>query len=84
MNIYPAHIEEARVEDSRAGFHQTQYGSIEVFWADGGHEDSVFEDLFPGSGWYWWAGLPGCLPDSDPHGPFSSSIRAYYDAIGDE
>tara|TARA_R110002110_G_scaffold399177_1_gene614946 strand:+ start:192 stop:437 length:246 start_codon:yes stop_codon:yes gene_type:complete len=27
-------------------------------------------------GFYWWACMPGCLPDSDPHGPFASEQEA--------
>ena len=26
-------------------------------------------DLFE-PGWYWWAIFPGCIPDSEPSGPF--------------
>lgn len=22
--------------------------------------------------WYWWSCFPGCLPDSDPIGPFAT------------
>jgi hypothetical protein len=32
------------------------------------------------AGWYWWACLPGCLPDSDPHGPFETEEEAIEDA----
>ena len=28
------------------------------------------------SGWYYWACLPGCLPDSDPSGPFDTEDEA--------
>lgn len=31
-------------------------------------------------GWYWWACFPGCLPDSDPVGPFDSESEALADA----
>ena len=33
-------------------------------------------------GWYWWSCFPGCLPDSDPSGPFPSPTRACEDALG--
>ena len=33
-----------------------------------------------GTGWYWWACLPGCLPDSDPSGPFDTKAEAMADA----
>lgn len=32
------------------------------------------------SGWYWWSCFPGCLPDSDPIGPFPNMFRAIRDA----
>lgn len=31
-------------------------------------------------GWYWWSCLPGCLPDSDPTGPFATEAEALADA----
>ena len=36
------------------------------------------------AGWYWWSCCPGCLPDSDPMGPFTSPTRAAEDALGDD
>lgn len=36
-----------------------------------------------GAGFYWWSCLPGCLPDSDPHGPFDTEEEAIEDARGD-
>jgi hypothetical protein len=38
-------------------------------------------------GWYYWWCQPGCLPDSDPYGPYSSERQAWlavYDELGDE
>jgi hypothetical protein len=32
------------------------------------------------SGWYWWPCFPGCLPDSDPSGPFDTEELAIADA----
>ena len=32
------------------------------------------------AGWYWWACLPGCLPDSEPSGPFTTESEALADA----
>lgn len=26
-------------------------------------------------GWFYWYCLPGCLPDSEPFGPFSSEAE---------
>lgn len=31
-------------------------------------------------GWYWWSCFPGCLPDSDPIGPFDTETEAVADA----
>jgi len=31
-------------------------------------------------GWYWWRCFPGCLPDSDPVGPFVTAEEALFDA----
>lgn len=40
--------------------------------------DDDDEPLEPG--FYWWACMPGCLPDSDPQGPFESEQEAIDDA----
>lgn len=32
------------------------------------------EEMSPG--WYYWSCFPGCLPDSDPIGPFDSADAA--------
>lgn len=34
-------------------------------------------------GWYWQFCFPGCLPDSDPVGPFDTEAEAIADAQGD-
>ncbi len=28
------------------------------------------------AGWYWWTCLPGCLPDSEPDGPYDTEEEA--------
>ena len=33
-----------------------------------------------GSGWYYWFCLPGCMPDSEPMGPFETEAEALEDA----
>lgn len=35
-------------------------------------------------GWYWWACLPGCLPDGDPTGPFDTEELAIADGVEQE
>lgn len=75
-----------------AGYHSFRdvddaaYGSFEVFYAD--HDlvqdwNANIDKWSEGyrAGWYWHACLPGCLPDGDPMGPFTSSRAAYRDAL---
>lgn len=40
-------------------------------------EDTPWEDL---AGWYYWYCLPGCLPDSEPCGPFATEAEALREA----
>jgi hypothetical protein len=96
MIIGTVRIEESKVYDSHAGFHQfhtdeTQepYGSFEVFWHDGDHmveqdedDDMPLDDWRDAEqpGWYWVAGFPGSLYDSEPTGPFAYSQQAHQDA----
>ena len=88
--------EEAKVFDSREGFHQfhadeTQepHGSFQVFWDDsdipfGNDPQNARNYGSDGEtvkpGWYWWPCFPGCLPDGDPIGPFASSRQAHKNA----
>ena len=44
-----------------------------VFWND--DDDEPFSP-----GFYWWSCLPGCLPYSDPIGPFDTEQEAIDDA----
>ena len=58
-----------------------EYGSFQVFFgAIGTWTDETGEQHETGSGWYWWACFPGCLPDSDPIGPFETEQAAIDDA----
>lgn len=34
----------------------------------------------PADGWYYWHCFPGCMPDSEPYGPFDSAELALADA----
>ena len=86
MRIGTVRAEEAKVFDDYAGYHSFHdedgetYGRFEVFW----HEpdlNSEYDCCFWGKpGWYWWSCFEGCLPDSEPVGPFSTSLRAMCDA----
>jgi hypothetical protein len=51
--------------------------AIEVFFAD----EELARPLGGCSGWYWWECYPGCLPESDAFGPFTTGYRALKDAI---
>jgi hypothetical protein len=93
MIIGTVRVEEARIYDSFAGYHpfhaeetQEPCGSLEVFWIESGLTGKPAHDEWEGTtylagGWYWQAGFPGCMPDSDaPSGPFASSRQALKDA----
>ncbi len=53
---------------------------VEVFYMsaedirEAGWEDGDGDPL--GAGWYWWTCLPGCMPDGDPDGPYSTEEEA--------
>lgn len=42
--------------------------------------DQMVEEEGITGGWFWWACFPGCLPDSDPFGPFATRAEALADA----
>lgn len=44
----------------------------------GDYESASGEELEPG--WYYWFCFPGCLPDSEPIGPFETEDEALADA----
>lgn len=50
---------------------------IEIFFNDSFVDDDG-ERL--GNGFYYWHCFPGCLPDSEPIGPFASEDSALADA----
>lgn len=65
-------------------YNEDQWGSFEVFKGSDYCDTSNPDDpnyLEP-EGWYWWTCYLGCLPDSDPIGPFSTSAEAYRNAQG--
>ena len=51
---------------------------VETFRLD--HTQESDDGALYGPGWYWHACMPGCLPDSDPIGPFPSEQDALDDA----
>ncbi|HXU02811.1 MAG TPA: hypothetical protein VN903_17720 [Polyangia bacterium] len=46
--------------------------------AKGWTEEYDAENTSPG--WYYWFCFPGCLPDSEPFGPFDTKDEALEDA----
>jgi hypothetical protein len=42
--------------------------------------DAMIEEEGIEGGWFWWTCLPGCMPDSDPFGPFDTYAEAKADA----
>jgi hypothetical protein len=38
------------------------------------------DEFTEGTGWFWQSCFPGCLPDSDPFGPFDTEAEAIADA----
>lgn len=44
------------------------YGRFEAFYMGNGEELE--------RGWYWWACYPGCMPDSEPDGPYATEREA--------
>lgn len=50
-------------------------GPDDCTWAD--ENGDLHND---GPGWYYWYCFPGCMPDSDPIGPFATKADALADA----
>ena len=53
---------------------------IEVFFLDPQEAATMSNELDDDSemeaGWYWWACFPGCMPDSEPEGPYATEAEA--------
>ena len=58
--------------------------SYEVFHSTDYNVELPDEEDMLAFGWYWWACFPGCLPDSEPHGPFDTEDEATADAQGED
>lgn len=52
---------------------------VEVFYNDGVELTNEDGNPLP-SGWYWWSCFPGCMPDSEPNGPYDTEAEALEDA----
>lgn len=53
---------------------------VEIFYDPEGFSFDDMDTETSGPGWYWWSCFPGCLPDSDPIGPFTTEAEALADA----
>ena len=70
-----AYFDPSRADDP------TALPDVEVFQADGwnfGSDCGGFTLAI--DKWYWQSCFPGCLPDSDPFGPFETEAAALADA----
>jgi hypothetical protein len=56
---------------------ETFYCTTAAIRADDWRDD---DGELMGEGWYWWACFPGCMPDSDPSGPYATEAEALADA----
>ena len=63
---------------------------VEVFYLTAAEAREMGEETGDDSGedyqagWFWWSCFPGCLPDSEPTGPFATQTEALTDAQSDE
>lgn len=71
--------------DIETFFHQ--HAKRERMALNAGHKAELYGECITddegdclGTGWYWQACFPGCLPDSDPIGPFDTEALALADA----
>jgi len=59
--------------------------NVEYFYHDGVNRSGEWNhpDYYGGEGapegWFWWPCFPGCLPDTDPIGPFSTKRECIAD-----
>jgi hypothetical protein len=64
--------------DPEREFDPNALPDAEVFTESTYGHDIEEEPFSPG--FYWWSCLPGCLPDSEPIGPFDTEQEAIDDA----
>lgn len=64
-----------------------QHAKRELCALNAGHKAELYGECIVdeegdcrGTGWYYWFCFPGCLPDSDPCGPFDTEEEAIADA----
>jgi len=72
---------------SRADREDDDYAlpDVETFYLTGKDRDFVDDEGDPlEKGWYYWYCFPGCLPDSDPFGPYTTEAEAIEAARDDD
>lgn len=68
--------------------------NVEVFYMDASDFETADDDTWQADraqgdaptnlqGWYYWYCLPGCLPDSEPNGPYTTEQDAIDAAMED-
>lgn len=72
------YMDETREQDAWALPDAEVFYRTEAENAEYGFVDSD-GDPMP-TGWYWWACFPGCMPESEPYGPFIAPELAIIDA----
>jgi hypothetical protein len=63
---------------SQQDFIRSEAGSVQRIRLDNERETTPnnFQASASLAGWYWWSCFPGCLPDSDPYGPYDTEEQA--------
>lgn len=62
------------------------FNSLEVFSSEYSEVENEFGETeldlndTGATGWFYWFCMPGCLPDSEPFGPFDTEHEALTDA----
>ena len=64
-----------------------EHAKRELCALNAGHKADIYGECITdaegdclGSGWFWHSCFPGCLPDSEPMGPFATAAEAEADA----
>lgn len=84
---YIIHVRDDLTEEEQNDIDKLRSESpFEVFYSDISEQtsDTRFwnaDDRPIGTGYFYWFCFPGCMPDSEPFGPFESEASAYRDAI---
>lgn len=76
IRVYHMGAGEFNPEDTSSWMGERARQAIE----DGTDPEDVGVEL---EGWYWDYCIPGCMPDSDEHGPFDTEEKAWKDAARD-